>query len=75
MTHQQFCAECKTRLVPVHASDLSEEAKRHRDAAAVNILNQFTFHICPRCGFTTLYADAKARKVAEDLLIDQGGHG
>lgn len=75
MALQRNCPDCKKPLVPVHASELADETRNASlNTIAVSILSYFTYYICVKCGLTISYADSRAKRIAEDLSIDQGGH-
>lgn len=77
MARQKHCYECKSPIVAVHPSDLTEGSLRVNDLAntqAATILNFFIFYICPNCGLTLAYANSNGKKIAEELLEEQGGH-
>lgn len=77
MARQKYCYECKSTLVAVHPSDLTEGSSRGNDPSniqAAAIFNFFIFYICPNCGLTLAYANSSGRKIAEELLEEQGGH-
>jgi predicted nucleic-acid-binding Zn-ribbon protein len=78
MSLQTHCSNCRSPLVPVHISDLVGKSLRTSEAAKALtefVLNHFTLIICSNCGLTQWYGDSRVKKIAEDLWVDQGGHG
>lgn len=73
----KLCPECQTDLRLVLLSDLVGEMKvvgiELTLPAAGAVFEYFDFWVCPQCGRTLIYADARARAKAEGKAIGGGG--